>query len=136
MRRVAAILLATAFACALAWYALVPNFVDGKTSALNPIMNNLRQLSGAAEQWALDTQHTGSDIVTRQDVAPYLKHGWVQPAAGEEYRLRTVGESPEAVLQRKVQQYPSGTILRLGSNTAFEVVLPKSVDPTADPPSS
>jgi prepilin-type N-terminal cleavage/methylation domain-containing protein len=52
----------------------IPNFVRARTtSQKNACINNLRQLDGAKQQWALETKSTGSPVET--DIQPYLGRG-------------------------------------------------------------
>ena len=59
---------------------------------LNACINNLRQLDGAKQQWALEHQKTAEVIPAAQDVAAYLKDQImpVCPAAGK-YSFNAVG---------------------------------------------
>jgi len=66
----------------------------------------------------------GTVVVTWEDVAPYLRNA-PKPVDGEVYVLKTLTQSPEAVLTRKLGERPKGTILRLGTNGNLQVVLPK-----------
>src|SRR5689334_20310694 len=51
----------------------IPNFVRARTtSQKNACINNLRQLDGAVQQWALENQKQGSDAVTTANITPYL----------------------------------------------------------------
>jgi len=105
----------------------VPNFVRSGTSKTNAIINNLRQLDGAKQQWALDHGRTGAVQVTTQDIAPYLSHshasdGLVKAVAGERYSLKTLIESPEAILTREVDGRPKGTVFRLGTDS-IEIII-------------
>ena len=68
--------------------------------------------------------------MTWEDVVPYLKadrvfHGGMKSVAGEVYVLKTLTQSPEAVLTRKLADKPKGTVLRLGTNGDFQFVFPK-----------
>lgn len=89
----------------------LPNFTRARTTAKsNAIINNLRQIDSAKQQWALETHKSANDIPTLSDITPYLGRGNDQlPAAvaGETYSLGPVGESPTAELKRgkRVQQY-------------------------------
>jgi len=99
----------------------MPNFVRSGTSKTNGIINNLRQLDGAKQQWALDHGRTGAVLVTTEDLVPYLRypqarHGLVKPVAGEHYSIKTLIESPEAQLTREVDGRPKGTVIRLGTS--------------------
>jgi len=62
---------------------------------LNACINNLRQLDGAKQQWALETQKTETAVPTAQDIAPYLKDGLIPacPAAGK-YSINAVNVLP------------------------------------------
>jgi hypothetical protein len=66
----------------------------------------------------------GTVVVTWEDVAPYLRNA-PKPVDGEVYVLKTLTQSPDAVLTRKLGERPKGTILRLGTNGNLQVVLPK-----------
>jgi small-conductance mechanosensitive channel len=58
-------------------------------------VNNLRQIDGAKQQWALEHQKAGSALMTQADLLPYLK-GNVMPAcpAGGVYSLNPVSVPP------------------------------------------
>jgi len=61
----------------------VPNFVKARTTAqMNACINNLRQIDGAIQQWALEQKKAASALVTEGDVTPYLKNSVVCPAGG------------------------------------------------------
>ena len=77
----------------------IPNFVKARQSAQrNAIMNNLRMIDGAKEQWALENKKTQGSPVTEADIAQYLKGGKVNNIRGEKYELNSVGRSPAATL--------------------------------------
>jgi hypothetical protein len=85
------------------------------------IVNNLRQLDGAVSVWAMEQHQTGAVMMTKEDIAPYVKHlldrdGWVKSVAGELYILKPLPESPEAVLTREVEGRPKGTVFRFRTN--------------------
>jgi len=72
----------------------VPNFVRSRsTSASNAVINNLRQIDTAKQQWALEHGKTDTDVATLDDIKPYLRGGKA-PASimGENYVLGRVGE--------------------------------------------
>ncbi len=104
------------------------NFVRSGPSKTSGIVNNLRQLEGAKQQWAQDHKPTNAVEITQQDLTPYFSFppnkGWVTPVAGERYTLKSLGESPVAELTREVDGRPKGTLLRLGTNGELEIVLP------------
>lgn len=48
----------------------IPNFVKARTTAqTNTCIANLRQISGAIQQWALETNKKGTDPVTLTDIS-------------------------------------------------------------------
>lgn len=48
----------------------IPNFVKARTTAQkNACINNLRQIDGAKEQWALENKKTATDTPTLDSVA-------------------------------------------------------------------
>jgi hypothetical protein len=74
----------------------VPNFVRARSTAQNnACINNLRQLDGAKQQWALEFKKDNGAVPTRSDVAPYLRGGALSACPqGGTYTLRSVGELP------------------------------------------
>jgi len=108
----------------------IPNRLGSHTSKGLSIVNNLRQIDGAIEQWALDNGKTGAVVVTWKDLAPYLKvsvspDGEMKSVAGERYILKGLSNSPEAQLTRRLELWPRGTVLRLSTNWGFEAILPR-----------
>jgi hypothetical protein len=52
----------------------IPNFVrDPWTSPANACINNLRQIDSAKNQWALEHNAKSNDIVTINDIRPYIE---------------------------------------------------------------
>ena len=52
----------------------IPNFVHARSSAQqNACINNLRQIDGAAQTWALENNKTSSDVYTLTAIKPYVK---------------------------------------------------------------
>ena len=51
----------------------IPNFVRARqTSQTNACINNLRQIDGAIQQWALENNAGPADPVTEGNISPYL----------------------------------------------------------------
>ena len=51
----------------------IPNFVRARTTAQkNACINNLRQIDGAKQQWALETKQAGNATPVSTDIDPYL----------------------------------------------------------------
>jgi len=85
----------------------IPNFVRARTqSQMNACINNLRQIDGAIQQWALETKQAANAAVTPADVVPYLKSPAICPSAGAgaqglagfqaSYTLTTVSNQPSS----------------------------------------
>ena len=77
----------------------IPNFVRARTtSQTNACINNLRQIDGGIQQWALENNKSGSAAVTSGDVQPYLGRGtggeWPVCPAGGAYTVSNVGAKP------------------------------------------
>jgi len=54
----------------------IPNFVRARTtSQKNACINNLRQIDGAIQQWALENQAGAATAVTAANIDPYLGRG-------------------------------------------------------------
>ena len=54
----------------------IPNFLRARsTSQQNACINNLRQLDGAQQQWALEKGHGPTDAVASTDIQPYMGRG-------------------------------------------------------------
>ena len=82
----------------------IPNFVRARTtSQMNACINNLRQIDGAIQQWALETKAAASAAVSIGDIQAYLGRGAagqapVCPAGGvafaDSYSVTTVDAKP------------------------------------------
>jgi prepilin-type N-terminal cleavage/methylation domain-containing protein len=54
----------------------IPNFVRARTTAqTNACINNLRQIDGAKQQWALEQKKASSETPSVDELAPYLGRG-------------------------------------------------------------
>ena len=84
----------------------IPNFVKArKTSQVNACLNNLRQIDGAKQQWALEQGKAGTDTPADADIQPYLGRGagslnnvncplTSPPSFDNSYTIGTVGTAP------------------------------------------
>jgi len=64
----------------------IPNFIRARTtSQKNACINNLRQIDGAVQQYALENKKAASDPVGEVDVTPYLKNSLACPAGGTKF---------------------------------------------------
>ena len=86
----------------------IPNFVKARESAqLNSIINNLRIIEGAKDQWALENKKGTGDTpdwtVSPAGIADYLKGGTVKDVVGETYTIAAVGTPCSALLPSTVK---------------------------------
>ncbi len=90
------IVLATALFVAVVAVVL-PLFIKARTTtASNPCINNLRQLDGATQQWALENHKGTNDVPTWEDIRPYLRDGVIPTCPqGGTYTLGTLEKSPK-----------------------------------------
>ena len=78
----------------------IPNFVRARTtSQKNACINNLRQIDGAVQQWALENKQNATAAPKTSDVLPYLKNSVICPSGGttfgDSYTLgATVADKP------------------------------------------
>ena len=74
----------------------IPNFVRARNSAQkNTCINNLRQIDGAKQQWALENKASDSANPGNSSVGTYIKNGFpVCPAGTTPYVVTTVAEDP------------------------------------------
>jgi prepilin-type N-terminal cleavage/methylation domain-containing protein len=77
----------------------IPNFVRARTtSQQNACINNLRQVDGAIQQWALEQKKDPTAAVVEADVTPYLKNNVVCPSGGttfaDSYTITDVASKP------------------------------------------
>ena len=93
--------IATWFLAMVAIPILLPNFVRARaTSASNSCINNLKQLDGAKQQWALEHGATADSKPTWNDVLPYLGRGLngsvdrIYCPKGGTYTLECVSNAP------------------------------------------
>jgi hypothetical protein len=79
---------------------VTPNFIrEPCTSPANACINNLRQIDGAKQQWALENGQTnGHVIVTENDIRPYLGRGSVgsipRCPSGGKYTIGKLKDAP------------------------------------------
>jgi prepilin-type N-terminal cleavage/methylation domain-containing protein len=74
----------------------IPNFVRARNTAQqNACINNLRQIDGAKQQWALELKKTDTDSPTSDDVKVYIKNSKFPncPASGT-YTIGLVNTDP------------------------------------------
>ena len=75
----------------------IPNFVKARNMAMaNICINNLRQIDGAKQVWALENKKDESQTPTTQDLDKYLKRAFktISCPAGGTYTVNPVGQKP------------------------------------------
>ena len=92
----------------------IPNFVRARTqSQKNACINNLRQINGAIQQWALETKQAPTATVGFPQISPYLKSAVVCPSGGtafsDSYTTTTVDTAPTCQLNSTDHVLPPDT---------------------------
>jgi len=77
----------------------IPNFIKARTTAqMNACINNLRQIDGAIQQWALEQKKAANDAVAFSDISSYLKNSVICPSGGttfgDSYLISDVATKP------------------------------------------
>ena len=77
----------------------IPNFIKARTtSQMNACINNLRQVDGAIQQWALENKKDAAATVAYSDISSYLKNAVICPSGGtafsDSYTISTVAAKP------------------------------------------
>ena len=73
----------------------IPNFVRARqTAQQNACINNLRQIDGAKEQYALENNLGATATVTSGNVATYVKGGFPSCPASGAYTVNALGTNP------------------------------------------
>ena len=78
---------------------LLPIYIRARTTpAMNACVNNLRQIDGAKQQWALEYKKTTNDVPTMEDIRPYVGRGTEGEIPhcplGGIYKIGRIGEPP------------------------------------------
>jgi prepilin-type N-terminal cleavage/methylation domain-containing protein len=82
----------------------IPNYMESRRKVqMNVCINNLRQIEGAIERWALETHKDEGQSVSYSDIRGYLKNAVTCPSGGttfeDSYTITSAGTAP--VCQRK-----------------------------------
>jgi prepilin-type N-terminal cleavage/methylation domain-containing protein len=83
----------------------IPNFVRARTTAqMNACINNLRQIDGAKQMWALETRQTTNALPVETDIGPFLRGtapsnilcpaGGITATFASSYTINSVSEPP------------------------------------------
>jgi prepilin-type N-terminal cleavage/methylation domain-containing protein len=77
----------------------IPNFVKARgTAQKNACINNLRQIDGAKEQWALENKKSAGATTVDSEVYTYIKGGNPKCPGGGTYTYGNVDTSPSCSL--------------------------------------
>ena len=95
----------------------IPNFVRARTtSQMNACINNLRQIDGAKQQWALETKQQSTASPAVADVTPYLKSSVLCPSGGStattialSYNLGDMNTKPTCLVVPTTHILPADT---------------------------
>ena len=92
----------------------IPNFIKARTTAqMNACINNLRQIDGAIQQWALEKKQGETAQVVFTDISPYLKNAVVCPSGGtgfgDSYNITDVSSKPTCKLVTSSHVLPQDT---------------------------
>ena len=87
----------------------VPNWVHARaTSQPQACINNLRQIDGAVQQWALENKQAATATVSPTDILPYLRNAVICPAGGtafsDSYQLQGLTNKPICLKQGAAKQ--------------------------------
>jgi prepilin-type N-terminal cleavage/methylation domain-containing protein len=81
-----------------------PSFINARTtSRMNACINNLRQLTGAKDQWAMENAKTETDPVVMNEVIAYVKGGLPTCPSSGTYTFTTVGTNATCTIAGHVQ---------------------------------
>jgi prepilin-type N-terminal cleavage/methylation domain-containing protein len=74
----------------------IPNFVRARNTAQqNACINNLRQIDGAKQQWALENKKTDTDAPSSDEVKVYIKNNRFPNCPGSgSYTIGAVNTDP------------------------------------------
>src|SRR5437867_1593295 len=106
----------------------LPNFVKSRTTSQSTsIINNLRQLDGAKQQWALENHKSANDEPTMKDLTTYLRAGGMQSVAGETYVVGKIGEPVAADLdsgraKKAFREYAGTRLLSRGKDQRLQLI--------------
>lgn len=92
----------------------IPNFIKARTTAqMNACINNLRQIDGAIQQWALEQKKDTTATVAYSDISSYLRNSVVCPSGGttfaNSYSITTVAAKPTCTRVTSSHLLPADT---------------------------
>jgi len=92
----------------------IPNFVRARTqSQKNACINNLRQIDGAVQQWALENKQASTAAVSYGAISGYLKNSVICPSGGttfaNSYTIVNVSTKPTCQKVSSTHKLPADT---------------------------
>ena len=92
----------------------IPNFIKARTtSQQNACINNLRQIDGAIQQWALENKKDAAATVDFTDISGYLKNSVICPSGGtlfsDSYTISDVKTKPVCQKVAGTHKLPADT---------------------------
>ena len=94
----------------------IPNFVRARTtSQMNACINNLRQIDGAKQQWALETKQATNATPSFSAISPYLRNAITCPSGGgtasfsTSYTMGDVSTKPTCKILSDTHVLPADT---------------------------
>jgi len=85
----------------------IPNYVRAReVSERTACINNLRQIDGAKQEWALENQKSDTDTPTEADLKPYLRDGMPSCPGGGKYTINALNADPTCSLAAKGHTLP------------------------------
>lgn len=77
----------------------MPAFMKVRSNAQRArCIDNLRQISGYKDAWAVENFKNNGDPVDVSDIAPFFKRGFPTCPGGGTYQINPVGENPTCSL--------------------------------------
>ena len=98
-----------------AWYQETEAPLHERNGAgYNSVVNNLRLIENAKDQWQLEHRRNNGETPTASDLTPYLK-GMAMPVAvrGELYNLNPIGTPATATTTTKMYGMPIGSTISI-----------------------
>ena len=92
----------------------IPNFIKARTTAqMNACINNLRQIDGAIQQWALENKKDATASPVFTDISSYLKNSVICPSGGttfgNSYTISDVATKPTCQKVSSSHKLPGDT---------------------------
>lgn len=94
----------------------IPNFVKARqTAQRNACVQNLKQIDGAKEQWALENKKATGDAIVKDQVDNYIKGGAPSCPGSGTYTYGNVGTDPTCSVPTHVLPTSASTSITTGS---------------------